>query len=85
MILRMLYISTPFAQVLALREYSPPATLLNVSAHRVFGRPILLSPILTSHTDAACAHLRGSILCYMASSFPLEAVSYCHDVFRVGS
>lgn len=36
-------------------------TLLNVSAHRFFGRPALLLPLPTPHVSAACAHLRWSV------------------------
>jgi len=32
----------------AARDHSPPAALLNVSAHRVFGHPVLFFPILTT-------------------------------------
>ena len=49
-------------QFLPVSDHCSSATLLNVSAQRVFGRPILLSPIPTSHTDAASVHLRWSIL-----------------------
>ena len=37
-------------------------TFFNVSAHRVSGRPFLLSPNLTSDIDIACGHLRWSVL-----------------------
>jgi hypothetical protein len=43
-------------QFLAVRDHCP-ATVLNVSAYGVFGPPVLLLPILTSHIDVACAHL----------------------------
>ena len=46
---------------LTVRGQCPPAALLNVSAHRVCGRPVLLLPSPTSHTDFACAYLRRSI------------------------
>jgi hypothetical protein len=62
LVLRMLYVSTLSLRFLAARDHCPPATILNVSAHRVFGRPILLLPVLTSHTDVARGHLLWSIL-----------------------
>jgi len=35
-----------------------PVTLLNVSAHLVSGRPVLLLPVPRPHTDVARTHLR---------------------------
>ena len=48
-------------QFQAVRDHSPAAPL-NMSAHLVFGRPILLLPFLTSHSVAACAYPHQSIL-----------------------
>ena len=56
---------------LAVRDHCP-AALLKVSAHLVFGRPVLLLPNLTSHTDVACAHLRWSILATWPPHFHLN-------------
>ena len=48
-------------QFLALREYCPPAALLDVSARQVFGRTVLLLPVLKHQVDETCAHPRWSI------------------------
>ena len=64
-----LFHSLPF---FAAHDHCPPATLFNVSAHRVFGRPVFLLLILTSHTVAACAHLRCSILATWHPNFHLR-------------
>ena len=58
---------------LAHRDHCPTASLLNVSAHRVYGRPVLLLPILRP----ICA--RPFV------PFQLDTVSHCHDVLRVCS
>jgi hypothetical protein len=47
---------------LAIHNHYPPATLLNVSVHRVFRLPVLLLPILTSHTHVVWVHLHQSTL-----------------------
>jgi len=39
-----------------------PVTLLNVSAHRFLGRPLLPLPIFASHNTLVCADLCWSIL-----------------------
>jgi hypothetical protein len=69
---------------LAARDHCHAATLLNVSAHRVFGSPLFLLPILTSHTNVACAHLRCSILATWHPNFHLRLWSHFHDVLHVG-
>ena len=52
------HISNAVYRILAVRDQSPPATLANVFAHRVYGRPVLTFPILTSQLDTVCVHLR---------------------------
>ena len=49
-------------QFLSVRDHCPPASLQNVSAQRIFGRPALPSPALNSNTDAVSVQLRWSIL-----------------------
>ena len=48
-------------RLLAIRDRFPHTTLLNVSAHRFFGCPVLLLPVPTPRVGVACAHLRWSI------------------------
>lgn len=59
LVLRTLYLLHSL-QFLVASDNCPPATLLKASVHLVFSRPVFL-PVLTSHTDVACAHLRYSI------------------------
>ena len=40
--------------------------------HQVFGRPVLLLPILTSHTDVACAYLRWYIIATLPPPPPIS-------------
>jgi hypothetical protein len=60
--LRMLCECTPFAPFFGCLWPLSSCYSLERVCPSVFGRPVLLSPILTSHTDVACAHLRWSIL-----------------------
>lgn len=53
----------------------PPVTLLNVSVHWVFCLPVLLLPILTSHTDVAWVHLHQSTLATWPPHFYLRLKS----------
>jgi hypothetical protein len=64
---------------LAVRGQCPAAVLLNMSARRVCGRPVLVLPSLTSHTDVASAYLRRSILATWPPHFRLR-MGHCHDV-----
>jgi hypothetical protein len=66
----------------AFRDHCPPSATLNVSAHRMFGRPVLLLPILTSHIDAACTQPRWSILATWRSHLHFR-LSYCYDVLHI--
>ena len=50
--------------------------------HQAFGRPVLLLPILTSHTDVASAYLRWSILATLPLPHFHLRMSHCHDVLR---
>jgi hypothetical protein len=68
---------------LAVRDHCPPATPLNVSAHRIF--PVLLLPNRTSHVDAACAHRRWSILATWSPHFYLTLWATATMSFHVGS
>jgi hypothetical protein len=55
---------------LAVHDHCPPTTLLNMSAHQVFGHhPVFLLPILTSHINISCDHLRWSILATWPTCF----------------
>ena len=57
---------------LAIHNHCPPATLLNVSVYRVFCLPVLLLPILTSHTDGVWVHLHQSTLATRPPHFHLR-------------
>ena len=78
--LRMLWVFSIRARFGLFRHNSPVA-LLKVSAHRVFGRQVLLLPILTPHTDVACAHLPWSILV----TWPPHFHSNCEPLTRCPS
>jgi len=80
-LLRMLYLphSLTFSSA---HDHFPPATFLNLTAHQVFGSPVLLLPILTSHTDVACPHLRWYILVTFPPHFHLR-MSHCQNVLHV--
>jgi len=57
---------------LAIHDHCAPATLLNASVHQVFCLPVLLLPILTSHTDVAWVHLHQSTLATRLPHFHLR-------------
>lgn len=69
---------------LDVRNRCLPAVLLNIFAHRIFGRLVLFLPILISHNVVACVRGRGSIRDTCFAPFSLANVSRCHDVLRVG-
>jgi hypothetical protein len=48
-------------QFLFVGDHCPSAALLKVTAYRIFGPPVLLLPILTSHITVGGAHLLWSI------------------------
>jgi hypothetical protein len=60
-LLRILCVSTSFTPVFGCSWPVSCSWSLELAAHRVCGRPVLLLPSLTSHTDVACAYLRPSI------------------------
>jgi len=69
----------------AVRDHCPTATLLSISVHLTFGRSLVLfayayAPHWCSLCPSALVHS-----CHMASPFPFETVSHCHDVLHVGS
>ena len=49
-----------------------PASLLNVSVHRAFGRPVLLLAVLTSYIVVACDYLLWSPLITWSPHFHLK-------------
>ena len=56
----------------------------NVSAYRVFDRPVLHPPNLTSQTDVVCDHPRSSVLPTWPTHFHLRMLSHYHDILRDG-
>ena len=57
------------ASLLSARGHCPSSTLLNVSAHRVLGRPLSHFAYSKSHIFVACAHLRRYILATWPTHF----------------